>query len=400
MRTHPTDDRREPGSSFWRRLAAAAARRFGLGRGPTGEAIVSQFARTLRGTHTPAELRSALVYLAHRISGACRVELHLDDRPGRPPRCVAGWPGAAVSDAHRAPAPTAAVVTLPLQFEGRIRGLLRLVPARGPIRSRAVLRRLEMLCVLAAAAELRSGRPDDADAAHDPVTGAYNAAYLGAFLSHALARARRRIEPLTLLNIELDRLAALRGRPGGELADIVLGRAARAMLETLRASDVVGRLDADRLVAVLPGCDVKDGLRLARVVRQAIAEALLASGIEAAPAVLIGVASYPDHALESGPLLAAAGEALARARIGGPGADAVATAPTLRAAPRPSRLLQRVGSPGPEGSGLLDRPPAWHNDRPVREDETSSDRVVSCRVESRACRCRPIRDGPRSWRSS
>ena len=342
MCEYPTISRREPVPSFGRRLGDAAfgwLGRLGLWRGPTGERIVSQFARMLRGPRTPAEMRLALVYLAHRISGARRVELHLEELPGRPPRCVACWPGTTAPDARTVMGDL--VLTLPLQFEGRLRGALRLVPARGPIRSRAVVRRLEMLCVLAAAAELRSGRLDDENAAHDPVTGAYNAAYLGAFLSHALPRARRRIEPLTLLNIELDGLAPLRDRPGGELADIVLGRAARAVLETLRASDVVGRLDADRLIAVLPGCGVQDALRLARVVRQAIAEAVLASGVEAAPSTRIGVASYPDHAFEAGPLLAAADEALARARVEGP--DAITTAPALRATPRPGMILQRVG---------------------------------------------------------
>jgi diguanylate cyclase (GGDEF)-like protein len=314
-----------------------------------GDAAVDQFAHMLRGSRSPAEVRAALVYLSHRISGASRVELEIEEFPGRPLSRVAAWPRPVEPDElardrdRDQRAPVAPPLVLGLQFEGRVRGQLRLTSPRGGHRwPEPVLMRLETLCVLAAAAELRSARLDDDQAMRDNLTGAYNAAYLAAFLTHAMAQARRRVEPLSLLNLCLDQTPSLRDRHGTALADATLARAARAIVGTLRASDVVSRLDPDRLVAALPGCDASDALRVADAARRAVGEALLAGGVTPTPAVWVGVATYPDHAREPGPLLAAAEEALARARAGAP-RGAVLAAPRLAPVPETILPYHRVG---------------------------------------------------------
>ncbi len=247
---------------------------------------------------------------------------------------MAHWPGP-----RPEPSRSESTVAVSLQFDGRVRGLLRLLLGRRGLGGSVVRHRLEVLSVLAAAAELRSARLDECDAARDPATGAFNPAYLGAFLTHALARARRRFEALSVLCIEIGPLTAWRDPRGEELVDAALSRAVRAMSATLRISDIIARQDHDRLVAVLPGCNADDGLRLARMLQQTIAEAVQAGGIDPAPGVTIGLASYPDHALEAGPLLAASSEALARAQ----GPDRVASAPSLRPSPTRSLILHRVG---------------------------------------------------------
>lgn len=325
-----------------------------LGDRPTGPApvtdigphdvVVYQFARMLRGARAPSEVRAALVYLAHRLSGAARVDLELDELPGRAPRLAATWPRAetaAESEAARTHMPPGPSLAFPLQFEGKLRGRLRLYPAEGRRWADADVRRVETLCILAAAAELRSARLDEESATRDPQTGARNAAYLGAFLTHTLARAKRHIEPVTLLVVELDGWRALRERQGDELAIAALSRAARALSGSLRASDLIARLDHDHLVAVLPGCAAGDATRVADMVRSAIAEAELATGLTPAPTASIGVATYPDHALEAGPLLAAAIEALARAQVQGP--NLTAGAPRLRPSATSGVALHRVG---------------------------------------------------------
>jgi diguanylate cyclase (GGDEF)-like protein len=333
-----------------------------------GDAAVDQFAHMLRGSRSPAEIRAALVYLAHRISGAARVELEIEEFPGRPLSRVAVWPrpegasglGSGFADQPEAvatavPAPASVprsltpALVLGLQFEGRIRGQLRLISSRGRGGGggsehwpETTLARLETLCVLAAAAELRSARLDEDQATRDSLTGAHNAPYLAAFLTHAMAQARRRVEPLSLLSLALDQSPPLRDRHGSALADATLARAARAITSTLRGSDVVARLEPDRLVAALPGCDASDALRVADAARRAVGEALLTGGVAPAPAAWVGVATYPDHAREPGPLLAAAEEALARARLNAP-RGGVQAAP--RIAPAPATILpyHRVG---------------------------------------------------------
>src|SRR5262249_13066206 len=93
---------------------------------------------------------------------------------------------------------------------------------------------------------------------------------------------------------------------------------------TLRGSDVVSRMDAGRIVAALPSASLNDALRVAESVRRAIREAGLTTPTSAPLSASIGISAYPDHAQEAGPLLAAASEALARARARGPGCIAAA----------------------------------------------------------------------------
>lgn len=349
---------RESGLAARERISALLAPLRGLADGLTrsvrfkpfaradhAEMAVFQFARMLRGPRSPAEVRAALVYLAHRVSGAVRVELELDELPGRPPRLAASWPRPDTEIPGplkpRNPPGPYAPICIAIQFDGRVRGRLRLT---GPgVRGfpATVLKRLETLCVLAAAAELRSARLEADSATHDALTGAHNMAYLSAFLTHALARARRRIEPVTLLCLAIDDFRALRDRHGDDLADNALARAARALSGTLRSSDVIARLDADRLVAVLPGCAAHDAARVAELVRHAVNEAEVASGLQSAPTASVGMATYPDHALEAGPLLAAAFEAHARACA--VGTNRTASAPRLKSSPGFTRTPHQVG---------------------------------------------------------
>jgi diguanylate cyclase len=104
---------------------------------------------------------------------------------------------------------------------------------------------------------------------------------------------------------------------GPELADVALRRATRAMVGTLRTSDVVARLDETRLAAVLPATPLRDALNVAVSLRRAVEEACVAMSTGTPLSASLGIAGFPDHGREPGPLLAAAREALARAQSQG-----------------------------------------------------------------------------------
>jgi diguanylate cyclase (GGDEF)-like protein len=197
------------------------------------------------------------------------------------------------------------------------------------------------MCALAGAVERAAGLANGAvEATRDPGSGAYNASFLNAFLTHALAQARRRSESLSVLCVGTDRrLAQIRSQDGSEIADAALKRMARAMTSTLRTTDVVARLDDGRLVAVLPGASVTDAVSVAEAVRRAIAEAGVTAAAANPIAAPIGVAAFPEHARDVGPLVAAAGEALARAEVLGPDRVAVAPRPVRNGAPSITRYV-------------------------------------------------------------
>jgi diguanylate cyclase (GGDEF)-like protein len=193
------------------------------------------------------------------------------------------------------------------------------------------VKRLTTLCALGAANERTWGIASDDDATRDPVTGVYNAAFMNAFLTQALSQARRRGESLAILCMGVDWLTNVRDEHGAEIADAALRRMARAIVATLRTSDVVARSYENRLIAVLPAATMTDAFRVAESVRRAVLEAGMTAATATPVSTSIGVAAYPDHATEVGPLLAAAGEALARAYAQGPS--------SIVAAPRAARPI-------------------------------------------------------------
>jgi GGDEF domain-containing protein len=322
--------RGRPGAEARGPASRAAARKAGRGGDPLAE-----LARVLRGTHAPSEALAAVAHQAHRLSGAARVTLELADEAGvGPARPPVSWPPA--EGAPPAEAPPGALA-LPLVFHGRRRGTLTLTPAR-PVRAwpEALVRRLEILATLAAAALVRPSpdQPSGGDPVRDEQTGAHSGAFLAAYLSQAVAQARRRGEPLSVICVGLDRLdcpeEAAPGRVEGAMR-----RAVRTMLAALRAGDMVARLDRFQLAAALPGASQADARSLAESLLGAIETAVAAPS----PVASLGVATFPDDAGEPGPLLAAAREALARAYASGPGE--IVTAPA-RSRGR-SSLRLRVG---------------------------------------------------------
>ncbi len=277
----------------WARDLAA---RFGLGGSPW-EPYVTRLA-TCR---TAAEVRTALAEAAAGAAGGARVGFEPD------------------------PSGSAAGLLVPLRFAGRRLGLLRVVPRRPRPWPRALARRLEALAAMAAAAELALGaaldaldevepRASGAGLVRDPATGLHSASFLDAYLAQALALSRRRREPLALIVIEPDGLEAVRDRDGPEFADSALDLAGRAVTGTLRSSDLVARLDRDRLAAVLPGAARPDAHRLAGLLGDAIAEAGIASATDPPLTATLGVAGFPDDASDAASLRLAAVEALALAR--------------------------------------------------------------------------------------
>jgi diguanylate cyclase (GGDEF)-like protein len=350
-----------PGDGAWGRfrtwLAGAVSRDDDL-------TVLHDFAERVRVEVSAQAVRSALVLTAVRLTRASRVELELEEEPGGRPRLVASWPEPEVlptTDEHdpslarrswragaipprprQAARGAGATLGLPIRIDGRNRGVLRLWRTDGKAWPHRTVRILTTLTVLAASVERSAFARFDAGSTRDAVSGARNAAFLSAFLTHAVALAKRRNEPISLLCIGTDYAKPdSRSKSCPEVADAWLHRIARAMAGTLRTSDVVARLDDGRFMAVLPGAGVTDALVIAEAVRRAAGEAGLASGILVPPTVSIGVAGLPDHAQEPGTLIAAAGEALARARS--QGINRVALAPRPNSAVGSSITTAKVG---------------------------------------------------------
>ena len=105
-------------------------------------------------------------------------------------------------------------------------------------------------------------------------------------------------------------------RNGHAVGDTILQLFARVVRQTMRASDVIGRLGGEEFVALLPGT-LSDATRAAERVRSAFAAAyVVRNGQHIATTVSIGVASgTPSTTIDR--LIADADTALYRAKTNG-----------------------------------------------------------------------------------
>jgi diguanylate cyclase (GGDEF)-like protein len=247
-------------------------------------------------------------------------------------------------------------VDIPLRCGAVVHGRLR-VSSEASGRSALTAttsRRLLTICTLAAAAlenvrqpaewhwEADAPNPADADqAGHGPHIAKEfistpmlrDATFLNAVLPFALAQAERHREPLSLLCLSIDRLGAIQKLLGVAAVDPLVRHVGDSVAALLRASDIVARLDDDRIVAILPRATSDDALfvaeRICSDVVQKNHDAVVMPGVT----VSIGVATFPTCAGNVSSLFNAADEALAQA-IGQGRGQCVLASP--RPAPEPT----------------------------------------------------------------
>ena len=104
----------------------------------------------------------------------------------------------------------------------------------------------------------------------DPLTQLYNRRYFVRRVEEELLRVRRG-HPMAILMMDLDGFKHVNDQQGHLAGDDLLLQIARAIEETTRVIDVVGRFGGDEFVALLPDTDVQQAIivaeRLVRTVR-------------------------------------------------------------------------------------------------------------------------------------
>ena len=154
-------------------------------------------------------------------------------------------------------------------------------------------------------------------AATDPLTGLLNRRGFFEAAGSLIAISRRnRMAPVSVLVFDLDHFKAVNDRSGHATGDAMLQLFAKVARETLRATDIIGRLGGEEFVALLPSTAAEAAIAAERV-RAAFAVAtIVRSGRRIAATVSIGVASAsPATAIDL--LITRADDALYRAKKNG-----------------------------------------------------------------------------------
>ena len=154
----------------------------------------------------------------------------------------------------------------------------------------------------------------------DELTGLFNRRRFQEAMATEVERSKRFGQPLGLVLLDLDDFKNVNDTYGHQQGDLVLREVARVLRETSREIDEPARYGGEELAVVLPGTDLEGAYNLAERVRAGIEELALplldGDGILRVTASF-GVATLPGSADDMRDLVAAADEALYRAKRAG-----------------------------------------------------------------------------------
>ena len=155
-------------------------------------------------------------------------------------------------------------------------------------------------------------------ATHDPLTGLSNRLLLGDRLQHAIDHANRFDRCIAVVFCDLDNFKPVNDTYGHSAGDEVLKCVAKRMKDILRREDTICRFGGDEFVILIE--DLSDFSLLENVVGKISAVSghpVIAEQHEITIEMSIGVALYPDDALDAEGLLKLADNAMYRAKHGG-----------------------------------------------------------------------------------
>jgi diguanylate cyclase (GGDEF)-like protein len=154
----------------------------------------------------------------------------------------------------------------------------------------------------------------------DELTGLFNRRRFQEAMATEVERSKRFGQPVGLVLLDLDDFKAVNDTYGHQQGDLVLREVARVLRETSREIDEPARYGGEELAVVLPGTDLEGAYNLAERVRAGI-EQLALPLLDGDGALRVtasfGVATLPGSADDMRELVAAADEALYRAKRAG-----------------------------------------------------------------------------------
>ena len=138
-------------------------------------------------------------------------------------------------------------------------------------------------------------------------------------LSQECSAARRNGKQVALLFADLDAFKAVNDQFGHDAGDAVLQAVATRWMVCVRGTDTIARLGGDEFAIVVGNLDNSGeaGAIADKIVRALDEDMVLPQGQTCRIGVSIGIALYPDHALEMDSLLSAADLAMYRSKSAG-----------------------------------------------------------------------------------
>jgi diguanylate cyclase (GGDEF)-like protein len=107
-------------------------------------------------------------------------------------------------------------------------------------------------------------------ASHDPLTGVFNAGAYYRACDQQIHASQRANQPFAVLFVDLDHFKSINDTYGHAVGDDVLRAVAQTLKDTVRRSDIVGRIGGEEFSVFLPNTEVAGATQLAEALRLAI----------------------------------------------------------------------------------------------------------------------------------
>ena len=155
-------------------------------------------------------------------------------------------------------------------------------------------------------------------ASHDSLTGLLNRHELMKRMDQDLSRASRYQQALSILLLDVDHFKPINDNHGHQVGDHVLRQLGALLLENIREVDYAGRYGGEELLIVLPELEYTEACEMAERLRQLIEKQDHFpddyEGKHRQVTVSIGIASFPQHGMDTQQLFNAADKAMYSAK--------------------------------------------------------------------------------------
>jgi diguanylate cyclase (GGDEF)-like protein len=154
----------------------------------------------------------------------------------------------------------------------------------------------------------------------DGLTELYNYRFFHQLLGIELSRARRFQRPLALIMLDVDHFKSYNDLHGHQAGDRALRQLARLLKRSSRSYDLVARYGGDEFAIILPETSKSTAMEVAERIRMSVAETPI-DGDGTVPAARVtaslGIASFPEDAVDESDLVRQADCALYHAKARG-----------------------------------------------------------------------------------
>lgn len=165
-------------------------------------------------------------------------------------------------------------------------------------------------------------------ASHDALTGLPNRRVFLDRVEHALVRASRTELQLAILFIDLDHFKEINDSLGHAVGDTMLLAVADRLRATVRAADTVARMGGDEFIVLIEDVEsATTASMVAHKIVESLATPVIYRDEQLTIGASIGIAIYPRDGITTTEIIAAADQAMYRAKLGGRNRYCFATYP-------------------------------------------------------------------------